>query len=105
MVKVRFVSADGSAVDAEGRSGDTLMECALENMIPEIEGLCGGSCACATCHCYPRDEWQGRLSPRDDFELATLQGGQAEVKQSSRLACQIVLSEQLSGLVVDLPEP
>lgn len=105
MVKVRFVSADGSAVEVAGRAGDTLMECALENMIPEIEGLCGGSCACATCHCYPRDEWQGKLPHRAEFELSTLEGGLAEVKQSSRLACQIVLSEQLSGLVVDLPGP
>ena len=103
MVNIKFVSADGSAVDVEGEVGSTLMECAVEHMIPEIEGQCGGGCACATCHCYPREEWADKLETMNEFEEMTLLAGAAEVKPLSRLACQIQLSEELSGMVVDLP--
>ncbi|BFM18055.1 2Fe-2S iron-sulfur cluster-binding protein [Maricurvus nonylphenolicus] len=105
MVKVTFVSADGSSVDVEGEVGRSVMECAVENMIPEIEAQCGGAGACATCHCYPREEWMDKLSPKGDFEEMTLQGGLAEVKQNSRLACQVLLTEENSGMIIDLPEP
>lgn len=104
MVKVTFVSADGSSVDVEAPVGATLMECAVDNMIPEIEGQCGGACACGTCHCYLREEWVAKVEPKNDFEEVTLEGGLAEIKENSRLACQVVLTEELSGIVVDLPE-
>tara|TARA_B100000446_G_scaffold43159_1_gene38970 strand:+ start:253 stop:606 length:354 start_codon:yes stop_codon:yes gene_type:complete len=104
MVKVTFVSADGTSVEVEGEEGRSLMECAIDNMIPEIEGQCGGGGACATCHCYPREEWSESLSPKGDFEEATLEGGLSEVKPNSRLACQIFLSAENNGLIIDLPE-
>lgn len=103
MVKVTFVSTDGSVIQAESRIGCTLMECATENMVSEIEAQCGGGCACGTCHCYPREEWLVKLPPREDLEECTLECGDAELRSNSRLACQIVLTEDLSGLVIDLP--
>ncbi|CAA0111240.1 Putidaredoxin [Zhongshania aliphaticivorans] len=104
MVKVTFVSVDGRVIEAECEAGRTLMECATDNMIAEIEAQCGGGCACGTCHCYPREEWLKKIPAMDDLEECTLEGGMAEVKPTSRLACQIILTEEMSGLVVDLPE-
>lgn len=104
MVKITFVSSNGNSVEVEGEVGRTLMECAVEHMIPEIEGQCGGGCACGTCHCYPREEWVGKLKPMDPIEEVTLQAGMAEIKETSRLACQIDLTEEMSGIVVDLPD-
>ena len=72
MIKVTFVSSNGDTVDVESEAGSTLLDCALEHMIPEIEGQCGGSCACATCHCYPREEWTDKLTPKGEFEEMTL---------------------------------
>lgn len=104
MVKIIFVSANGNSVEVESEAGRTLMECAVEHMIPEIEGQCGGGCACGTCHCYPRDAWIEKLSSMDPMEEITLQAGIAEINNNSRLACQIDLTEDLSGMVVDLPD-
>jgi 2Fe-2S ferredoxin len=104
MVKVKFVSASGGVIDAECSSGCTLMECASNHMVAEIEAQCGGGCACGTCHCYPRIEWLDKLPPMEDIEACTLEGGMAEIRPTSRLACQIELTEELSGLIIDLPE-
>jgi 2Fe-2S ferredoxin len=103
MIKVKFVTADGSAIEAEAKPGSTLMECATEYMIAEIEAQCGGGCACGTCHCYPRQEWLDKLPSMTALEECTLESGMAEVRPNSRLACQIELTEELSGLVIDLP--
>lgn len=104
MVKVKFVSASGGVIDAECSSGCTLMECASNYMVAEIEAQCGGGCACGTCHCYPRIEWLDKLPPMEDIEACTLEDGMAEIRPTSRLACQIELTEELSGLIIDLPE-
>ena len=103
MLKVIFVSANGDSVEVEAEPGRTLMEVAVENMIAEIEGQCGGGCACATCHCYPREEWLDKLGPMDPMEELTLDAGMAEIRPTSRLACQIDLTQEMSGLVIDLP--
>ncbi|MEM6582155.1 MAG: 2Fe-2S iron-sulfur cluster-binding protein [Pseudomonadota bacterium] len=104
MIKITFVSAAGDQLEVEAEPGRTLMEVAVENMVPEIEGQCGGGCACASCHCYPRLEWSKKLRPMDAMEELTLESGLVEIKPNSRLACQIDMSEELSGMVVDLPE-
>ncbi|MEM8563935.1 MAG: hypothetical protein AAGF57_16975, partial [Pseudomonadota bacterium] len=103
MIKITFVSADGNHIEVDGEVGRTLMEIAIDNMIPEIEGQCGGGCACATCHCYPRQKWADKLRPMDAMEELTLDSGLAEIRPTSRLACQIDLNEDMSGMVVDLP--
>jgi ferredoxin, 2Fe-2S len=103
MITITFVSADGESKTVQFPAGQTLMECAVEHMISEIEVQCGGGCACATCHCYPREQWTDKLPEMDAIEECVLQGGTAPVKPTSRLSCQIELTQSLSGLVVDLP--
>ncbi len=103
MVEITFVCADEEKVTVQGAEGDSLMELALENMVPGILAECGGACVCATCHVIIAPEWSDRLSPRSAQEEAILEGA-LSVTERSRLACQISLSEDLQGLTVHVPE-
>ena len=79
------------------------MEGAIKNKIPGIDADCGGACACATCHVYVDNKWIEKLSPKDDSEEDMLDFA-FEVKSNSRLSCQITVSDELDGLVVNMPE-
>ena len=79
------------------------MEGAIQNKIPGIDADCGGSMACATCHVYVKDDWFNRLPKKEPGEDDMLDMAY-EPKKNSRLSCQLIVSEQLDGLVVDLPE-
>jgi 2Fe-2S ferredoxin len=83
--------------------GDTVMDGALDNNIPGILGQCGGGCTCSTCHCYVEPPWQARLPPPHPDELELLAYA-VDRRPSSRLSCQLRLTEALDGLVVSLPE-
>jgi 2Fe-2S ferredoxin len=83
-------------------AGISLMEAAVQNGIEGIVALCGGACACATCHVYVAPEWFARLPPREDLEEGMLELAW-EPKANSRLSCQIEISEALDGLEVTLP--
>lgn len=102
MTTITYIEHDGTehVVDVENEM--SLMEGATLNMVPGVEGVCGGVCSCATCHCYLPEEWIDLVPPRSDGEeqmLATAKYRQA----NSRLGCQIVVNEELAGLVVRLP--
>lgn len=85
--------------------GENVMRGALYNGIDGITGECGGACSCATCHCYVDDAWTARVGrPASDAESDLLGAAAADVRPTSRLSCQIVLSDALDGLVVHLPE-
>ena len=79
------------------------MQGALNNLVPGIEGDCGGLCACATCHVYVPDAWAERCGSPDELETNILDFA-FDVRPTSRLSCQIKVSDLLDGLVVDLPE-
>lgn len=104
MVKVTYIAADGTQTEVEGNVGDNLMQTALDNDVEGIMGECGGSMMCATCHCYVDDAWAEKTGARHDGEDDMLDCAADEVKPTSRLSCQIKLSEELDGVVVHLPQ-
>lgn len=106
MAKVTFIMTDGAPNEVEAPLGLSMMEIAQKNRIDEIEGACGGSLACATCHMYIHPDWWQKCLPKggevseeenDMLDLAF------DVRKNSRLGCQIVMNEELDGLVVALP--
>ena len=102
MPKITFIDASGAARAVEGQVGSTVMETALRNSVPGIEAECGGACACATCHVYVSDEWTEKVGKPSQMEEDMLDFA-FEVRPSSRLSCQIKVSEELDGLVVTTP--
>jgi 2Fe-2S ferredoxin len=103
MARIRYVEANGTAHDVEVAPGVSLMQAAVDRLIPGIEGDCGGLCACGTCHVYITGEWRARCGDPDELESGMLEFA-FDVRDSSRLACQIQISDDLDGLVVQLPE-
>lgn len=103
MPKITFVDAAGTARDVEAKAGTSIMEAAVQNMIPGIDADCGGACACATCHVYVADQWLDKLKAKDDMEDSMLDFAE-DVKDNSRLSCQILLSDELDGITVTTPE-
>ena len=103
MPKITFIDQDGISRDVEAKAGSTIMEAAVQNMIPGIDADCGGACACATCHVYVADEWAKKLKPKDDMEESMLDFAE-EVQEHSRLSCQILVTDELDGIVVTTPE-
>lgn len=104
MVKVTYVAADGTRTSVDGREGDSVMATAIASNVDGIVGECGGSMMCATCHCYVDDAWADRTGPRKDGEDDMLDCAAGDVRNTSRLSCQIRLTPELDGLVVHLPE-
>ena len=103
MPKITYVENDGKSHTVEVDNGLTVMEGAVQNNIPGIDADCGGSMACATCHVYVKEKWFSKLPKKEDGEEDMLDMA-FEPKKNSRLSCQLIVSEQLDGLVVDLPE-
>lgn len=103
MPKVTFIAFDGTRHDVEVPAGVSLMRAAVDNLVPGIDGDCGGQCACATCHVFVEAPWSALAGPRTDQENEMLNFA-AELRDSSRLACQIPVTDALSGLTVTMPE-
>lgn len=104
MPHITYIEASGQSTTVELPEGWNLMQGATANGIDGILGECGGSCACATCHCYVEESRLGELQPPSENELAMLENVAAERRPGSRLACQIKATAALEGLVVTLPD-
>ena len=104
MVKITYVEPDGTRYDVDAQPGSTVMEGARDNGVPGIEADCGGACACSTCHVYVATDWVDRLPPRDPMEEDMLDFAYEPDPERSRLTCQIKVTPELDGLVVNLPE-
>ena len=103
MAQVTFRNTDGTETPVRIRPGKSLMEGALSAGVRGIQAKCGGMAACATCHILLEPEWAARLAgPRalEETMLANLRGRQ----DTSRLACQIKMRDELDGMVVTVPE-
>ncbi|AVW93049.1 2Fe-2S iron-sulfur cluster-binding protein [Celeribacter baekdonensis] len=100
MTKITFVQPDGRSQTVNARTGDSVMQTALAHSIDGIFAECGGAMMCATCHCYVEDERTGEASQGEEDLLDCAED---EVRPSSRLSCQIKVTEDLDGLVVHLP--
>jgi 2Fe-2S ferredoxin len=103
MPKVTYIEHSGVSHTLELSAGMTVMEGAINNNIPGIIAECGGACSCATCHVYVASGWAERLRPAENMELGMLECA-LERRANSRLSCQITLSNELDGLVVEIPE-
>lgn len=104
MANITYVEASGQATTVDLAEGWSLMQGATSNGVDGIIGECGGSCACATCHCYVDEARLADLPPPSDAELAMLENAAAPRQPNSRLACQIKASPAIDGLVVHLPQ-
>lgn len=105
MPKVTYVDHTGQATTVDVEAGENVMRGALYNGVDGITGECGGGLSCATCHCYVDAEWTDAVGgPSSQAEEELLESAADEVKPSSRLSCQMVMTDALDGLVVHLPE-
>jgi 2Fe-2S ferredoxin len=102
MVKITYIDSDDTSRTVDAEVGATVMETAIKNGIPGIEAECGGACACATCHVYVDEAWQAKTGQASPMEEDMLDFG-FDVRPSSRLSCQIKVSDDLDGLVVRTP--
>ncbi len=103
MPNIIYVEADGTRHEVEVEEQVSLMEGATMNLVPGVEGLCGGIASCATCHCYIEGDFADKLHEPQPNELAMLDTAKFR-KASSRLGCQIMVTWEMEGMVVHLPE-
>ncbi|PWC52476.1 2Fe-2S iron-sulfur cluster-binding protein [Azospirillum sp. TSO22-1] len=104
MAKITFIEHSGERLVVNIPVGWTVMQGAVQNGVEGIEAECGGSCACATCHCYVDEAFVDALPAPSETEEAMLECTAAERLPNSRLSCQLKVSEALDGLVLRLPE-
>jgi len=104
MPRVTYISQDQKPTTLDIAVGTSVMQAAVFNGVDGIVAECGGSCMCATCHVYVRDDQLALTPPMEPDEDAMLDGTASPRRPNSRLSCQLVVSEQMDGLVVHLPE-
>ena len=103
MAKITYIEYNGTNHTVDVQNGLTVMEGAVQNNIPGIDADCGGGMACATCHVYVKEDWFDKINKKNEGEDDMLDQAY-EPKKNSRLSCQIIVSDDLDGLVVDMPE-
>ncbi|QDC10446.1 2Fe-2S iron-sulfur cluster binding domain-containing protein [Oceanicola sp. D3] len=104
MAKITYIEHNGTKHEVEVATGMTVMEGARDNGIPGIDADCGGACACSTCHVYVAPEWVEKLPGREAMEEDMLDFAFEPDAERSRLTCQIKVTDDLDGLVVQMPE-
>jgi 2Fe-2S ferredoxin len=102
MPRITFIEPDGSRRVVDAPLGITLMEAAVQNGVQGILALCGGACACGTCHVYVDAAWLPRIGAREEMEEGMLECAW-EPRDNSRLSCQIHVTADLEGLEVTVP--
>lgn len=103
MPLIIFKSHDGETKEVHAEAGTSVMQAAVDNGIDGILGECGGCCSCATCHCYVDPAWVAKVPPADSTEVDMLDCV-LEPKDTSRLSCQVILTDEMDGIVIDMPE-
>lgn len=104
MPTVVFIQPDGTRQELEAELGYSVMEVATLNGIPGIEAECGGACSCATCHVHVDPAWFNKLPDMDPMEDAMLDAAN-DRQATSRLTCQIEMTDELDGLTVTVVPP
>ena len=102
MAKITFIQPDATSKVVDGEPGFTVMEVAKKADVAGIEAECGGACACATCHVYIDDAWREKVGKASSMEEDMLDFA-FDVREASRLSCQIKVTPDLDGLVVRVP--
>ena len=103
MVKITFVEFDKTEHTIDADEGMSLMEVALQNGVPGIDADCGGACACATCHVYVDKNWVEKTGEAEQMEQDMLDFA-FDVNEQSRLSCQVKVTDDLDGIIINLPE-
>ena len=103
MSKITYIESSGKSHTVDVKNGLTVMEGAIQNDIPGIDADCGGGMSCATCHVYVKENWFDKMPKKEDGEDDMLDMA-FEPNKFSRLSCQISVSNEIDGLVVDLPK-
>ncbi len=103
MARITFIQHNGKEQTVDGLPGMSVMETAVKAMVPGIDADCGGACACATCHVYVDPAWAEKTGARNPMEEDMLDFA-FDVRDTSRLSCQIKVSDALDGLRVSVPE-
>jgi len=103
MAEITYIEFDGTEHEVDVPSGLSVMEGAIDNNIPGIEAECGGMCSCATCHVYVDPAWAKATGLPNGIEQGMLESA-LDLQKTSRLSCQIEVSDELDGLVVRMPE-
>ena len=102
MPKITYIEHNGKKHTVDVANGLSIMEGAIQNNIPGIDADCGGAMACATCHVYVKEDWLNKLPKKEDGEEDMLDMA-FEPKKNSRLSCQLIVSNELDGLIVSIP--
>jgi 2Fe-2S ferredoxin len=102
MPRITFIEPDGVRRVIDAPVGVTLMQAAVQAGVQGILALCGGACACGTCHVYVDAAWLGRLAAREEMEEGMLECAW-QPRENSRLSCQIHVTADLEGLEVTVP--
>ena len=102
MTKISYITNDKQTHTIDVQNGLTVMEGAVQNDIPGIDADCGGGMACATCHVYVNDQRFDKLPSKEDGEEDMLDMA-FEPKKNSRLSCQLLVTDELDCLVVNIP--
>lgn len=107
MPQITFLHKDGKEQVIDAPLGLSVMEVAVKNNIEVIEGACGGSLACATCHLYVHPDWWDKTLPDGEDQISDDEEDMLDlgfdIRKSSRLSCQIMVTEELDGMIVALP--
>ncbi len=103
MAKIKYIEHNGKEHVVDVKSGMSIMEGAVKNLIPGIDADCGGACACATCHVYVDQAWVGKIEPMQEMEKTMLDFAEG-VESNSRLSCQIKVTDALDGFTVKMPK-
>lgn len=100
-MQITIIDVEGLANKVQVQPGSTLMEVAMENDISGIDAECGGGCSCGTCHVHVAEQWSGLLAEAGEIESSILEFLSSKA-ESSRLSCQIELTEAMEGLTVSV---
>lgn len=103
MPKATYIEYGGTVHELDVPLGESLMQAAVSNGVPGIDGDCGGQCACATCQVYVDAPWLDGLPPPEEAETEMLNFA-SSTQDNSRLACQIHMTDALAGIVVRMPD-
>lgn len=103
MPKITFIEHNGTQHTVTGEVGQSVMQAALNAMIPGIQGDCGGACSCCTCHAFVEEAWTSAVPEAEESELDMLEFA-SERQESSRLTCQLTIQDNMDGMVLRLPE-
>ena len=103
MPKITYKDKKGNSKTIEVENGLSVMEGAIQNDIPGIDADCGGAMACATFHVYVEEKWFDKLPKPEDAEVDMIDMAH-EPKKNSRLSCQLIVTDELEGLIVTTPE-